>query len=48
MRWVSVACRSPSPKAAPATLKYRRLTAAKPCATAYEVSMWSTASFEAP
>src|SRR3954468_17335145 len=39
---------SPCLPYAPATLKYRRDAAPRPCATASLVIMWSTASLEAP
>ena len=53
IRWVSGLCRSPShrpsgPAAAPATLKYRRLTAPILCILACSASAVSTASLEAP
>ena len=48
IRWVSGSWSSPRPPLAPATLKYRRLTAPSPCAMQKSPIIPSTASFEAP
>src|SRR6266571_306200 len=52
IRWVSTTCRSPAhwppDRCAPATLKYRRLTAPRPFIRACSASAVSTASLEAP